>query len=62
MAYGLSDLDDSVIATLRNNHTGPILHGFHVWSDDVIHCAKPKAGDPLMCSHSHCVSAALALR
>ena len=25
----------------RDKDTGPYLHGFHIWSDDVILCAKP---------------------
>ena len=29
-------------AMQRNTHTGPSLHGFHIWSDDVILCARPK--------------------
>ena len=27
--------------TQRNNYTGPSIYGFHIWSDDVMLCAKP---------------------
>ena len=27
----------------RRNYTGPARDGFHVWSDDTMFCAKPKA-------------------
>ena len=42
--------------TWRNNYTGSSLHGFHIWSDDAMLCAKPKAfanveGNQAMCSH-----------
>ena len=31
-----------VHATWRNSYTGPSVHGFQIWSDDVMLCAKPK--------------------
>ena len=37
MAYGQS----ASMFSNRLSH-GPSLHGFHVWSDDVMLCAKPK--------------------
>ena len=29
----------------RDNHTSPSLHGFHIWSDDVMLCAKRNVYD-----------------
>ena len=43
MAYGLNamtTLHAVPNATKRNTYTGPFLHGFHIWSDDILPRAK----------------------
>ena len=41
-----------VHATWRNIYTGPSLHGFHVWSDDVMFCVNSKAYIIVMGTHA----------
>ena len=48
----------AVHVTRRINYTGPSVYGFHIWSADVLPCAKPKGRAPLM--RLCCICVALA--
>ena len=47
MAYGFNALTISLYNVVhgawRNNYAGPSSYDFHIWSDDIVLCAKVKA-------------------